>query len=179
MGADVFMSELNAPDMKENGTRLSSSSSSSSSSSTTFSPYGMDFEKPSSSSSSSSFFYSFIGVFGSKTEETVNFFLLLSRDTTGRSGNSPSVSKVPSKICIFNEEKASSLSDAESKRLAEKLGSRKVETPTDEGGSPTKRKVVKRRVKRKVVSSKDDLAAGGVEEGKNLKKSGAEGDVKE
>jgi len=177
LGTDVFMSELDAPDMKENGTRLSSSSSSSS---TTFSPYGMDFEKPSSSSSSSSSPSIHSSASSAPKRRKLSTSSSSSRVIQPVAPGTRRVSaKSPRRSASSTRKKASSLSDAESKRLAEKLGSRKVETPTDEGGSPTKRKVVKRRVKRKVVSSKDDAAAGGAEEGKNLKKSGAEGDVKE
>ena len=177
LGTDVFMSELDAPDMKENGTRLSSSSSSSS---TTFSPYGMDFEKPSSSSSSSSSPSIHSSASSAPKRRKLSTSSSSSRVIQPVAPGTRRVSaKSPRRSASSTRKKASSLSDAESKRLAEKLGSRKVETPTDEGGSPTKRKVVKRRVKRKVVSSKDDAAAGGAEEGKNVKKSGAEGDVKE
>jgi hypothetical protein len=158
LGADIFMSELNAPDSK-------------SSSSTTFSPYGMGFEKPSSSPSRS---MASSAPERKKTDPTG----ALRATTSGRikkpsasSSSSSSSSRViqpvapgtrrvsaksPRRTTSSVSKKASSLSDAESKRLAEKLGSRKVEAPTSESGSPKTQKVVKR-VKR-VVSSKDDDA---------------------
>ncbi len=190
LGADVFMSELNTPDTKP--------------SSTTFSPYGMDFEKPSSPSSSSpssSSPPSFSRSLASSTPERKKSDPTgaLRATTSGRikkpstSSSSPSSSsssssrviqpvapgtrrvsaKFPRRVVSSVTKNASSLSDAESKRLAEKLGSRKVEAPTDEGGSPKARKVVKR-VKRVVPSKENDaVAAADATKMKKMKKSEA------
>ena len=191
LGADVFMSELNTPDTKP--------------SSTTFSPYGMDFEKPSSPSSSSpspSSPPSFSRSLASSAPERKKSDPTgaLRATTSGRikkpstSSSSPSSSsssssrviqpvapgtrrvsaKSPRRVASSVTKNASSLSDAESKRLAEKLGSRKVEAPTDEGGSPKARKVVKR-VKRVVPSKEenDAVAAADATKMKKMKKSEA------